>query len=251
MFSKRRAYAEEVLLQPFQLGTKPLVRRQITTKPTNGENAAQKPATGQPRIELLGALFKQPAFRLSDLERRRVTEMAEIMQMVVKAFHFRQQRAQKKSARRNAAVGGGFDGLAIGERVRHAANAGNALRENDGAIRRQSLEAFLHAAMLEEQTRLIVQNCLADIKENEFRRLDDIGSHWPKRKKLHVGLGTGDFRNRLLDWLCLKRGTGRIIWIEWRSHRVDALVQDQRLRLRMVEKLNSEQIGDFALIPAH
>ena len=79
--------------------------------------------------------------------------------------------------------------------MRHAADARHALGQNDAACRLKALEPLLHAAMLEEQPRMIVQDRLTDVEEQKLGRLDHIGAHRTERQQLHVGLGARQFRN--------------------------------------------------------
>ncbi len=77
----------------------PILGRQIAAQPAGDQQAAQKAAAGQPRIQLLQPLLEQFALGLADLERRRVRQMAEVMQVVVEAFQFRQQARASHRAR--------------------------------------------------------------------------------------------------------------------------------------------------------
>ena len=172
------------------------------------------------------------------------------MQMIVEPLHLGQQHAQEFRARRNDAIRRGFDRLAISERMRHAADARDALGQHDAARGLEALEPLLHAAMLEEQPRMIVQDRFADVEEQKLAGFDHVGAHRAERQQLHVGLGAGDFRNRLLRRFHAQRKVGRIVGIERRFARLGALVQHQPMRLRVVEKAQAEQIGDLALVPA-
>jgi hypothetical protein len=107
--------------------------------------------------------------------------MAEVVQVIVEAFEFREQYAKRSGPNRDIAVRGALDRLAKSERVTDRSDARNPLRHDDGVTRQAAVETSLHAPMLEEEPRLIMEDVLADIEKREFRRLDDIranGSEW-------------------------------------------------------------------------
>ena len=117
-----RGVTRKSVAQSCEFGSEPGLRRQIAPQAAGGKQAPQKAAAGEARVELLGLLLKQFALGFADLQRRGVTEMAEIVQVVVKALHLGQQQTQEIRARRNGALRGGFDGLTISERMRDAAD---------------------------------------------------------------------------------------------------------------------------------
>ena len=47
----------------------------------------------------------------------------------------------------------------------------------------QPFEPLLHAAMFEEQIRLVVQNPLANVEESELRRFQHVGADRPERQR--------------------------------------------------------------------
>ena len=169
----------ERLAQPFPGG-------EIAAQAARHENASKETASRQSRVQLLGPLFEQLALGLADLQRRGVAEMAEVVEVVVEAFEFCEQNAKRSSAKRRFAVGGALHRLAISERMCDASDPGDPLRHDDRLIGRTSFEARLHAAVLEEEPRLVVDDVLADIKEHEFRGFDDIGANRSERQLLDV-----------------------------------------------------------------
>ena len=124
-----------VLAQFFQLLAEPRLRNQVAAQPARNEQPAQEAAPGQPSVDLLGALLEQLSLGIADLQRRRIRQVPEIVQVVVETFELGQQRAQQKRAPRHGAAGRMLDGLAEGKTVREAADAGDALGEHDGASR--------------------------------------------------------------------------------------------------------------------
>ena len=68
-----------------------------------------------------------------------------------------------------------------------AADAGDPLGQNHRMGKRAPLEALLHAAMLEEELRMEMEDVLADVEEDQLRRFDHVGAHRPERQSLHVG----------------------------------------------------------------
>ena len=126
------------------------------------------------------------ALGLADLERRGVGKVAEVVKMVVEPLQLGQQRAQPSRPRRHGAARGRLNRLAVGERVGDSCRRPRRARRAPTPRTRQALEAFLHAAVLEEQLRLEVEDVFADVEENELRRLDDVGAHRPEGQQLHV-----------------------------------------------------------------
>ena len=75
-------------------------------------------------------------------------------------------------------------------------NTGNPLGDDDGAMRVCSFEAHLHAAVLEEEPRLIVNDVLANVEERKFGRLQNVstnGTEWqsPDIGGIDVGHAAG------------------------------------------------------------
>ena len=108
--------------------------------------------------------------------------------MVVEPFELRKQRraaSGRAAARRSR--GSLLDRLAERQGVREAADAGDPFRQDDGAASATSLEALLHAAMLEEELRMKMKDVLADIEEDQFGGFHDVGAHRSERQALHVG----------------------------------------------------------------
>ena len=134
--------------------------------------------------------------------------------------------------------------------MRHAADTGYAFGEHCRR-RGQTLEPFLHAAMLEEQARLVVQDCLTDVIEEKFGRLEHVGADRAERQLLDVGRRAGDLRNEAPVLVNGDRRVRRVIGREGRHYRVRAFPQYQPVRLRLIGELEPEQIGDLALVPAH
>ena len=115
--------SDEFHSQGFQRFAKPFVGGEIAAQAAWHEQASQEAASRQPRVQLLGPLLEQLALGFADLQRRRMAEMAEVMEMVVKAFQLRQENAKRSGANRRLAVRGALHGLAIGERMRDGSNA--------------------------------------------------------------------------------------------------------------------------------
>ena len=92
--------------------------------------------------------------------------------------------------------------------MRHAADAGDALGQHHAAFRRQPLEALLHAAMLEEQPRMVVQDGLADVEEQKLGGFDHVRAHRPERQQLHIGLVAGKLGDRLRGRFDAQRQVG-------------------------------------------
>jgi hypothetical protein len=158
------------------------------------------------------------------------------MQVIVEPLHLGQNHAQETRAWRHAANSCRFHRLTISQRVRNAADARDALGQHHAAFGAKPLEALLHAAMLEEQPRVIMQDRLAEVVEQKLGGFDHVGAHWAERQQLHIGLVAGKLRDRLRGRFDAQRQVGGIVRIEWRAGRLDALVQDQTLRLRMIDK---------------
>ena len=178
--------SDEFHSEGFQRFAKPLVGGEIAAQATRREQASQKPASCQPRVQLLGSLLKQLALGFADLERCRMAEMTEVVEMVVKALQLRQEDTKRSGANRRLAVCGALHCLTIGERMRDGSNRRDPLRHDDRLIRRTAFEARFHPAMLEEESRLIVDDVLPDIEEREFRGLEDVGANGSERQSLDV-----------------------------------------------------------------
>ena len=84
---------------------------------------------------------KEPALRFSDLERRRMAQMAEVVEVIVDALHFRQEHAQRVGPDRDVAVGGPLDGFAIGQRMSDGSDRGDALGRDYRPLGVRALEA--------------------------------------------------------------------------------------------------------------
>ena len=170
------------------------------------------------------------------------------MQVVVDALQLGERRTQQARPFGHRAAGGLFHRLAEGQRMREAADAGDPLGERRRLGKRQPLEALLHAAMLEEELRVKVEDVLADIEERELGQLDDVGPHRPERQLLHVR--PDDLGNRAVAGGKRHRRSGGIGRVERRQDRLRALMQHEATRLRMPREGNAEEIADFALVPA-
>ena len=118
-----------------------------------------------------------------------------------------------------------FDRLAVSECMRHAANAGYPFGQHCSARRFEAFEPFLHAAMLEEQLRMIMNDSFAEIEEHELGRLKYVGAHRAKRQQLHVVAGAGNFRDDLPAPFHQKRPVHRIVRRERRQGRRYAFMQ--------------------------
>lgn len=132
--------------------------------------------------------------------------------------------------------------------MRDRADAGDALGQDDAAPRVQAFESLLHAAVLEKEMRLVVEDVLADVEEGELRRFQHIGAHRAERQSLHVA-GT-DFRQSARHILVRRRGWARRRGGVAGERRGDAFAQHQPVRLGVVGEPDAVQIHDLALVPA-
>ena len=72
-------------------------------------------------------------------------------------------------------------------RVGKAADARDPLGQHDAAGERAPLEALLHAAMLEEELGMEVEDVLADVEEDQLHRFHHVGAHRSEGQPLDVG----------------------------------------------------------------
>src|ERR1700733_12819039 len=101
----------------------PRARRKIPTQSARDEDTAEKAASSQPGVELLGPLLEKLALRLADLQRRRVAQMSEIVEVIVEPFEFGEQNAERSGANGRLAACCTFDGLAISKRVSYCSHS--------------------------------------------------------------------------------------------------------------------------------
>ena len=222
---------------------------QITAQATRYQHPAQEPAARQPPLicfPALPATFPAP----HQPERRRVAQMAEIMEVIVYTFQLRQQHAQPPGAQRNSAVGSRLHSLAIGQSVRNAADGRNTFRENDAMKRVLSFEPLLHAAMLVEQMRLVVQNLLTDIEEGEFRRFQHVGAHRSERQHLHVRPAVPPAAAALC-WRYRPASPSERISTPVPEVEPCRFRATPAARFRMITKLDAVKIHGFPLVPTH
>ena len=117
-------------------------------------------------------------------------------------------------------------------------HGGHALGRDHRPPRVRALKAALHASVLEEEPRLVMDDMLADVDERELGQLEHIGPDRPERQKLDVdgvdigktdaSAGGGDGVHQLLP----------------------AVFEDQRIRLRMIGEPEPVQVHHFPLVPA-
>jgi hypothetical protein len=93
-----------------------------------------------------------------------------------------------------------------------------------------------------------MQDMLADIKENQLRRLDDIGAHWTERQPLD--LRTLHLRQGALLGVEGHRGIRRVDRVERRHDGSRAPVQNQAVGFGMAGEADAKEIGDLALVPS-
>ncbi len=168
--------------------------------------------------------------------------------MIVEALELREQRAKHERARGDDAMRGAFDRLTKAEAMGETVDSGNTLRQNDAMRQRPALEALLHAAMFEEKLGMQVQNMFADIEEDQFDQLYDVGAHRTERQSLNIG--TVHHRDATLSGFERHRRVERIGAVERRHDRACPIMKDKTIRLGMAGEFQSEQIGDLALVPA-
>ena len=234
--------------QALQFAAQPRSRIEVATQAAGHQQTAQEAASGQLPVDLLGALLEQLALGLADLERGRAREMAKIVEMVIEPLELREERAQHAGALRHVTERGLFDRLAESESVGEAPDPGDPLRENGRVRERAALEALLHAAMLEEQLRMEMQDVLADIEENELHRFDHVGADRSERQPLHVR--ALDLRQRALGGLERQNRVGRIVRIQGRPHRPHAVLEDEAPGFGMALEFQPVEVRDLALVPA-
>src|SRR5579884_660623 len=211
---KRLHVAFDLWLKRIELGWQP-VQVEIAAQSAGLQQAAQKAAAGEDPIQLFALLCKQ----LSEITR----------------------------TRRYLAFAGCLYSLTERERMRDAANGGDALRYQNSELRSKPLKSFLHAAMFEEQSWVTMQNCLPYVIERDLRRFEHIAAHRPEWQHLDVAA----FDRRQLprhrcerDHLVL-----RVARIERRHRRTRAFVQHQRTRFRMAGKSDAAEVHHLPLIP--
>ncbi len=127
--------------------------------------------------------------------------------------------------------------------MRQAADPRHALGQYHRRPRPQALEPLFHAAMLEEQARLVMQNRLADVIEQELGRFHDIGADRAKRQFLDIGDRPGDLRDKTPVLIDRHRRIRRIIGMHRRQDRLGAFAQYQPMRLGMAGEVETEQVG--------
>src|SRR5271155_3987617 len=137
--------------------------------------------------------------------------------------------------------------LAERECMGKAADPRDPLRQNHRVGERASLKTLLNAAMLEEELRVKVDYVLADIEEDQLRRLDDVGAHRPEWQSLD--LGAGYLRKAALGRLEGQYRVRGIGGIERRNDWASARMENEAMRFGMTIELNPEKIGDLALVP--
>ena len=119
-----------------------------------------------------------------------------------------------------------LDRLAKGEGMGEAADSRDALCQHGAGGERPSLEALFHAAMLEEELRMQVEDMFADIKENQLNRFHHIGADRSEWQALHIR--AFDFGQATLRRYELHLHVFRIRRIERWQSRMCALMQDER-----------------------
>ena len=130
-----------------------------------------------------------------------------------------------------------------------AADAGNAFGKHGRLAERQALEPLFHAAMLEEELRLEVQDVLADIEEGELDGFHHVSPHRAERQLLDIRIL--DFRKSALRRLetasaCRQGSADRA------EARPDAApsCRTSRCGSGWPAKVHAEEVGDLALVPA-
>ena len=122
--------------QPLERVAQPGFGIEVAPQAARDQQAAQEAAAGQPRVDLLGLLFEQLALRLADLERGRVGRGGRGSADGCKAAPAPPAASAAASARGGTTQPAAcLDRLAVGERVRDAADAGDPLGQHRTAAR--------------------------------------------------------------------------------------------------------------------
>ena len=169
------------------------------------------------------------------------------MEVVVQTLELCEQRAKPQRPRRNGASRGLLHRLAEGARVTEASDRGHALGQRHAVGQPASLEPLFHSAVLEEQLRMIVDDVLADVCENELRRFDDIRAHRAERQALDIAVG--DFRQSPSARFERHFEAGGIVEAHRRRRRSRPGVQHEPLGLRLTGERDAEQIAHLTLVP--
>ncbi len=176
--------------------------------------------------------------------------MAQIVKVIVEPLELGEQRAQHQCPRWGHPAGRALHRLAEREGMSEAADPRNPFRQHRAAGERAPLEALLHAAMLEKELGLEVEDVLADIEKDQLHQLHHIRPHRPEGQPLDIG--AGDFRQEaVVRGLERHQRIGRISRVERRQDGSRALMKNQPVRFGMAAKFNPEQVGDLAFVPAH
>ena len=81
----------DIFAQRLERVAQPRLWMQIAAKAAGLQQAAEKAASGELAVDLLGAFLQELALCFPHLERRCVTEMAEVVQVVVQALQLRKK----------------------------------------------------------------------------------------------------------------------------------------------------------------
>ena len=216
--------------------------------PARPEHVAQEPASARPCIDLLGQLFEQLPLRFADLERRRMAQVAEVVQMIVDALKLGRDDPEPLGPPGDVASRRILHRLHIRQRLREAVDARHPLGQQRGRAARHAFELLLDPAMLEKQVRVIVENPLADVVEDELRGFEHVGAHGPERQKLHMLArhGRQPGRGQHDSGPARTRGRRR----ERRGRQVRQMGGHEPLGLRMAGKPDPAHFHDLPLVPA-
>jgi hypothetical protein len=97
-----------------------------------------------------------------------MAQVSEIVEMVVETLEFGQDSSQMKGAFWDLTLACGFNGLAKGECMGDAVHTRNSFCDQHGKPGIETFEPFLHAPMFEEQPRMAMQDCFANVVEDNL-----------------------------------------------------------------------------------